>query len=40
VDTSNLPEVETYEAMLHVANHELDRLGLAEFLREALPLSK
>ena len=40
VDTSNLPEVETYEAMLHVANHELDRLGLAKFLGEALQLSK
>jgi hypothetical protein len=36
VDTSPLPEIATYEAMIRVATHELDRSGLAVFLREAL----
>ena len=36
VDTSPLPELAAYEAMIRVANHELDRVGLAEFLREQL----
>jgi death on curing protein len=36
VDTSGLPELATYEAMIRVAGHELSRSGLAEFLREAL----
>ena len=36
VDTSPLPELATYEAMIQVANHELDRRGLAVFLREIL----
>ena len=36
VDTSLLPELATYEAMIRVANHELDRSGLAAFFRETL----
>jgi len=36
IDTSPLQEVATYEAMIRVASHELDRAGLAVFLREAL----
>ena len=36
IDTSPLPELATYEAMIRVAMHELDRSGLAVFLREAL----
>ena len=36
IDTSPLPEVATYEAMIRVANHQLDRSGLAVFLREVL----
>lgn len=36
VDTSPLPELATYEAMIRVANHELDRAGLAVFFREIL----
>jgi hypothetical protein len=31
-----LPELAAYEAMIKVANHELDRFGLAAFLRETL----
>ncbi len=34
VDTSLLPELGTYEAMVRVAKHELDRPGLAAFFRE------
>jgi death-on-curing protein len=36
VDTSPLPEGATCEAMIRVANHELDRPGLAVFFREKL----
>jgi death-on-curing protein len=36
VDTIPLPELATYEVMIRVANHELDRLGLAVFFREML----
>ena len=36
IDTSPLPELATYEAMIRVATHELGRSGLAVFLREAL----
>lgn len=36
VDTIGLPEMETYEAMIKVATHELDRSGLATFFRHAL----
>ena len=36
IDTSPLPELATYEAMIRVALHELDRPGLAAFLRETL----
>jgi death-on-curing protein len=36
VDTSPLPELATYEAMIQVANDELDRRGLAVFFREIL----
>jgi hypothetical protein len=36
VDTGFLPELVTYEAMIKVASHELDRSGLAQFFRDAL----
>ncbi len=36
VDTSRLPELAAYEAMIAVANHQMDRTGLAQFLRESL----
>jgi len=36
IDTTPLPEPATYKAMILVASHELDRSGLAVFLREAL----
>ena len=36
VDTSPLPELETYNAMIQVARHELDRAGLGEFFRRFL----
>ncbi len=36
VDTSPLPEVPAYEAMIAVANHQMDRAGLAQFLRDTL----
>ena len=36
IDTGPLPELTTYEAMMRVANHQLDRSGLAMFLREVL----
>jgi death-on-curing protein len=36
IDTTPLPELATYKAMIRVASHELDRSGLAAFLREAL----
>jgi death on curing protein len=36
IDTIHLPELATYEAMIRVAKHELNRSGLAAFFREAL----
>jgi hypothetical protein len=36
VDTSPLPELATYEAMIRVAKHELDRSGLGALLRDIL----
>ena len=36
IDTNSLPELATYEAMIRVARHELDRPGLGAFLREVL----
>ena len=36
IDTSPLPELAAYEAMIRVAKHELDRSGLAVFLRGVL----
>lgn len=36
IDTTPLPEQATYEAMIRVAMHDLDRRGLAAFLREVL----
>lgn len=36
VDTDPLPELATYEALIQVANRELDRFGLAAFLRDTL----
>ena len=36
IDTGPLPELATYEAMIRVTVHELDRSGLAVFLREVL----
>jgi hypothetical protein len=35
-DTAKLPELAAYEAMIQVAKHELNRAGLADFLRKAL----
>jgi death-on-curing protein len=36
VDTGPLPELATYEAMIRVAKHELDRSGLGALLRDVL----
>jgi death-on-curing protein len=36
IDTTPLPELAAYEAMIRVANHELDRAGLASFFRKNL----
>ncbi len=36
VDTDRLPEMETYDALIRVAEHELDRAGLAAFFRDTL----
>ncbi|MGA2879723.1 MAG: type II toxin-antitoxin system death-on-curing family toxin [Bryobacteraceae bacterium] len=36
VDTSRLPELAAYEAMIAVANHEMDRVGLGRFFRDTL----
>ncbi len=36
IDTTALPELATYEAMISIAKHELDRAGLAEFFRRVL----
>jgi death-on-curing protein len=36
VDTNSLPELAAYEAMIRVANHEMDRVGLGDFFRGAL----
>jgi hypothetical protein len=39
IDTSRLPESAAYEAIIRVANHLLDRSGLAAFLRDVLRTS-
>jgi len=36
VDTSRLPEFAAYEAMIAVANHQMNRAGLGQFFRETL----
>lgn len=36
IDTSRLPELATYDAMIKVANHEMNRAGLGEFFRSHL----
>jgi death-on-curing protein len=36
VDTIQLPELAAYEAMIAVAKHEMDRIGLAQFFRDTL----
>ena len=36
IDTSPLPELETYEAMISVAKHEMDREALGELFRRLL----
>jgi death-on-curing protein len=36
VDTIHLPELAAYEAMIAVAKHEMNRIGLAQFFRETL----
>lgn len=36
IDTSPLAELAAYEVMIRIANHELDRPGLAAFLRGQL----
>lgn len=38
IDTSRLPELGTYEAMIKVANHEMTRADLGEFFRSALSI--
>ena len=36
IDTSRLPEQQTYESLIHVAEHQMDRFELAEFFRSHL----
>jgi death on curing protein len=36
IDTSRLPEIAAYEAMMKVANHEMTRSGLGAFFRATL----
>lgn len=36
VDATMLPELAAYDAMIRVANHELNRSGLAQFFRHTL----
>jgi death-on-curing protein len=36
IETRSLPELAAYEAMIRIAKHELDRPGLAVFLRDVL----
>lgn len=36
IDTSSLPDLATYDAMMRVARHELDLSGLAAFFRAVL----
>jgi death-on-curing protein len=36
IDTSGLPALQAYDAMIAIANHQLNRAGLARFFRESL----
>ncbi len=36
VDTSRLPEQQTYESLIKVADHQMDRFELADFFRSHL----
>ena len=36
VDTSRLPEQQTYDSLIQVAEHQMDRFELAEFFRSHL----
>jgi death-on-curing protein len=36
IETSQLPEQQTYEAMIKIATHEMDRSDLAEYFRSVL----
>ena len=36
IDTSRLPEQQTYEAMIKIATHEMDRSDLAAYFRSML----
>jgi death-on-curing protein len=36
IDTTGLPELAAFDAMIAIAKHELDRSGLAQFFRERL----
>jgi death on curing protein len=36
IDTSQLPEQQTYEAMIKIATHEMDRSDLVEYFRSVL----
>ena len=36
IDTSRLPERQTYEAMIKIATHEMDRSDLAGYFRSTL----
>jgi hypothetical protein len=38
VETSRLPEQQTYDAMIKIATHELSRSNLAEYFRATLNL--
>ena len=40
VDTSRLPEQQTYESLIKVADHQMDRFELAEFFRSTLNVER
>jgi death-on-curing protein len=40
IDTSRLPERQTYEAMIKIATHEMDRSDLAEYFRSVLRVGR
>jgi len=40
IDTSRLPEQQTYQSLIKVADHQMDRFELAEFFRSALSMER